>query len=207
MVNSILWGNKARSYTQIYPETGTTLGILYSDVEGGITGENNINQDPLFADTISFSLTDDSPCISAGIDSVNFVGAWYYCPQRCYHNTPRPSPPGTTPDLGASEHLNGWVNSIENEELVKPLTFHLSQNYPNPFNPVTMISYQLPAISDVELNIFNLLGQKVVTLVSEKQNQGNHQVSWDASGFASGVYYYRIEAGEFVDIKKMVLIK
>ena len=85
--------------------------------------------------------------------------------------------------------------------------FRLSQNYPNPFNPVTMINYQLPVTSSVDLSIYNLLGQKVLTLVSEKQRAGYHQVEWDASGFASGVYYYRIQAGEFQDVKKMVLIR
>jgi hypothetical protein len=79
-----------------------------------------------------------------------------------------------------------------------PNDYKLNQNYPNPFNPTTKINYELPTTNYVDLSIYNMLGQKVVTLVSEKQNAGNHQVEWDASGFASGVYYYRIEAGEFV---------
>jgi hypothetical protein len=85
--------------------------------------------------------------------------------------------------------------------------FELHQNYPNPFNPMTAIGYWLSAVSDVELSIYNSLGQKVVTLFSEKQNAGYHQVDWDASGFASGIYYYRLETGGFVDVKKMVLIR
>jgi flagellar hook assembly protein FlgD len=85
--------------------------------------------------------------------------------------------------------------------------FKLSQNYPNPFNPTTAIGYQLSAVSDVDLSIYNLLGQKVATLVNECQQAGHHQVEWDASGFASGVYYYRIEAGEFVAVRKMVLLR
>jgi hypothetical protein len=91
--------------------------------------------------------------------------------------------------------------------LALPVKFELRQNYPNPFNPVTMINYQLPMTSDVELSVYNLLGQKVVTLVSERKQAGSHQVEWDASGLASGVYYYRIEAGEFQDVKKMILIR
>jgi hypothetical protein len=86
-------------------------------------------------------------------------------------------------------------------------SFNLYQNYPNPFNPSTMISYQLPMTSEVELSIYNILGQKVQTLVLEKQNAGNLQVEWDASGFSSGIYYYKIEAGEFQDVKKMVLLR
>jgi len=88
-----------------------------------------------------------------------------------------------------------------------PLQFALRQNYPNPFNPNTKITYQLPLTSNVELSIYTILGQKVAMLVSEKQNPGYHQVQWDASGFASGVYLYRIEAGKWTDVKKMLLIK
>ena len=100
------------------------------------------------------------------------------------------------------------VASIEQHKEQKlPEKFVLHQNYPNPFNPTTIINYELPITNEVELSIYNLLGQKVVTLVSKKQIAGHHQVEWDASGFASGVYYYRIEAGEFVDVKKMVLLR
>ena len=85
--------------------------------------------------------------------------------------------------------------------------FELGSNYPNPFNPKTQISYQLPVVSDVELNIYNILGQKVATLISERQAAGSYDVEWDASGFSSGTYIYRIEAGVFQDVKKMILIK
>jgi len=88
-----------------------------------------------------------------------------------------------------------------------PFKFTLKQNYPNPFNPKTIINYELPITNDVDLSIYNLLGQKVVTLVSEKQKAGYHQVEWNASGFASGIYYYSIKAGEFQDVKKMVLLR
>ena len=85
--------------------------------------------------------------------------------------------------------------------------FDLQQNYPNPFNPVTKINYQLPMTSDVELIVYNLLGQRVTILVSENQLAGSYQFEWDATGFASGIYYYRIEAGNFQDVKKMIIIK
>jgi hypothetical protein len=88
-----------------------------------------------------------------------------------------------------------------------PRIFALRQNFPNPFNPRTIINYELAIMNDVELSIYNLLGQKVAMLVSERQDAGHHQVEWDATGFASGVYYYRLQAGEFLDVKKMVLIR
>jgi predicted GH43/DUF377 family glycosyl hydrolase len=83
----------------------------------------------------------------------------------------------------------------------------LDQNYPNPFNPVTMINYRLPISSDVKIYIYNVIGQKLVTLVNKRQKPGYHQVEWNASGFASGVYYYRIEAGYFEQTRKMIYLK
>jgi len=97
--------------------------------------------------------------------------------------------------------------SIETLPESKIKSFRLQQNYPNPFNPRTMINYQLPMTNEVELSIYNLLGQKVVTLVSEKQKAGYHQVEWDAGQMASGVYYYLINAGEFQDVRKMMLLR
>jgi hypothetical protein len=95
----------------------------------------------------------------------------------------------------------------QGESRGKLTEFSLHQNYPNPFNPSTVINYYLPISNFVELSIYNSLGQKVVTLVSESKEAGFHQVEWDASGFASGVYYYKITAGKFIDVNKMVLVK
>jgi len=86
-------------------------------------------------------------------------------------------------------------------------SYKLFPNFPNPFNPVTMINYQLPMTSYVELHIYNTLGQKIETLVSEKQAAGKYQVKWDASQYASSIYYYQIIAGEYREAKKMILIR
>jgi uncharacterized delta-60 repeat protein len=91
---------------------------------------------------------------------------------------------------------------------VHPQTFTLAQNYPNPFNPITTISYQLPAVSEVNLSIYNVLGQKVATLVSGRQTAGRHQVKWNAGAFASGVYLYKLTADKsFTQTKKLILLK
>ena len=103
--------------------------------------------------------------------------------------------------------LHKDLSGLDEESVSKPTTFKLKQNYPNPFNPTTIINYELPITNDVDLSIYNLLGQKVANLISETKSAGSYQIEWDASGFASGVYYYRIEAGKFVDVKKMVLIR
>jgi len=88
-----------------------------------------------------------------------------------------------------------------------PETFALEQNYPNPFNPVTQISFALPEETDVTLEIYNILGQKVATLAQGTYEAGYHNVTWDASDAASGVYFYRLVTKEYIDSKKMLLLK
>jgi len=98
-------------------------------------------------------------------------------------------------------------NSITTLELAMPEDFTLSQNYPNPFNPKTAISYQLPVSSNVQLVVYNLQGQLVETLVSGEQSAGYYSVNWNGSGFASGVYFYRLSTPEFTSVKKMILLR
>jgi hypothetical protein len=88
-----------------------------------------------------------------------------------------------------------------------PKSFLLSQNYPNPFNPITLINYALPKDCYVKLTVYSILGQKVATLVDGEQKAGNKTASWDASSFSSGIYFYRLKAGDFVQTRKMVLIR
>ncbi|MFX1355233.1 MAG: T9SS type A sorting domain-containing protein, partial [Promethearchaeota archaeon] len=98
------------------------------------------------------------------------------------------------------------ITSIEEPKEISA-DFELFQNYPNPFNPSTMINYQLPMINEVKLCIYNLLGQRVATLVNERKRAGCHQLEWDASNMASGAYLYRLEAGDYVETKKMILMR
>ncbi len=92
-------------------------------------------------------------------------------------------------------------------ESTLPQVFTLNQNYPNPFNPTTTISYSLPTTADVRLDIYNVLGQCIATLVNGPQEAGEHSVEWDAGQYASGVYFYRLSTAEAVVSKKMVLLK
>jgi hypothetical protein len=91
----------------------------------------------------------------------------------------------------------------------KPLSYRLEQNYPNPFNPNTTIRYQLPKASQVKLEIFDMIGKKVSTLLYAKQEAGEYLHTLRASNFSlsSGVYFYRLQADDFIETKKMVLVK
>jgi hypothetical protein len=88
-----------------------------------------------------------------------------------------------------------------------PIEFALEQNYPNPFNPATTIKFSIPEASEVTLKVYDVLGREVRTLVNELRNAGSHEVNFDASNLASGMYIYSIEAGEFISSKKMILLK
>ena len=101
-------------------------------------------------------------------------------------------------------------NSVENEFI--PVTHNLFQNYPNPFNPSTIISYSIPNVSYVSLKIFDILGREVKTLINSEQNIGMHNVQWNGDNnygnkVSSGIYLYKIEAGNFIMTKKMLLLK
>lgn len=103
------------------------------------------------------------------------------------------------------------IIGIEDRSLTRELRFHLAQNHPNPFNPQTRIKYELAKTSDVDLNIYNVIGQKIKTLANETQTPGNHQVIWncltdDGLHAPNGVYLYRLRAGDFIQTRKMILL-
>jgi hypothetical protein len=105
-----------------------------------------------------------------------------------------------------------WINTtngvgdIEGKTQL-PSHYALSQNYPNPFNPSTTIKFELPKASQVNLTVFDILGREVSVLVNERREAGVHEVKFDGSKLASGVYVYRLQAGGFVQSKRLVLLK
>ncbi|MEJ2635774.1 MAG: T9SS type A sorting domain-containing protein [Calditrichia bacterium] len=88
-----------------------------------------------------------------------------------------------------------------------PSGFHLDQNYPNPFNPSTTVSYHVSTVSSVSLKVYNTVGQEVATLVSENKNPGDYSITWNSANFSSGVYYFKMVAGNFSETRKGILIK
>jgi hypothetical protein len=209
ILNTIIWGNLANTIPQIYT-FWCTPEAAYSNIQGDtiLIGEGNISKEPMLRGE-SFELSDSSSCIGAGKLSYQFGSTTVTCPYTCFLGQPRPSPSGSNPDMGACESLLGSpVVGLENQLSDNiPKTYDLKQNYPNPFNPNTTIEFDLPKSSKVTLKIFNILGEEVITLISDKLSAGSYSYEWDASNLASGVYLYRLQAGDYVETRKMVLMR
>jgi len=165
------------SGTKAYVGQTYKFGIRGGDNEGGTGGFGN-NHNANIVDN------DSIYTISTDFGSINpaFYDAWDFD----LHKPKKPT----------SVFVDG-----------QPLTYELAQNYPNPFNPTTKIEYSIPAQSKVEMKIYNIVGQEVATLVNEIQAAGVHHVKFNALNLASGIYFYRLTAGNFVSVKKMVLLK
>jgi hypothetical protein len=167
-----------------------------SDISIGL---NIFYFDPKFENAITYNLSSNSEAIDAGT-------ANYLWQDLTVLSIPDSEYVGLAPDLGAKEY-SGTHTGFRNNN-IQPLKMMLYPNYPNPFNPKTTINYELQITNYVDLSIYNIIGEKVFTLVDQKQRAGMYQVEWDARGFASGVYFYqlRTDAG-FLQTKKLVLLK
>jgi hypothetical protein len=204
--NSIIRNNNAPTNPEIFVNSGNRFSLNYSNISGGWQGVGNVDIDPLFRSVgnsdfhlVSIACGDsaNSPCIDLG-DPILFdtllTCDWGLGIERS--------------DMGA--YGGGRVSQLDvndNTSPSLPLTFSLSQNYPNPFNPATTIKYDLPSPCRVRIDIYDILGRRVATLADEEQVAGAHQVIWNASDKSSGIYFYRIQAGEYVETKKMMLMK
>ncbi len=194
--------------------TDTTAGIsiYFKDITNLITpySLNNFEIDPPILITgddiwIGYEVAMSDTDIVIGIDNgpLNPDGDWLY-----------------SPAIGIWYHLSlfgfhcNWVirgylsNAVSIEDIkLNPTSFSLEQNYPNPFNPSTTITYQIPQTSFVTLKIFNALGKEDVILVNEEKSPGNYEVNFNAIGLSSGIYFYTLKAGNFIETKKMMLLK
>ncbi len=131
------------------------------------------------------------------VDSTVYPGRWFYrLVQIDLDGTRRP--------IDFAIEVNVGTTGVEPEA---PVSFSLHQNYPNPFNPTTRIEYAIPQTSHVSLKVFDMLGREVAPLVDEVQDLGFKSVEFNASGLASGVYFYRLTAGSFVETRKLMVIR
>jgi N-acetylneuraminic acid mutarotase len=109
--------------------------------------------------------------------------------------------------LSSTEEYTPDISDSDLELNLRPNDFLLYQNYPNPFNPTTAIRYQIPELSFVTFKVYDVLGNEVVILVNEEKPTGSYEVEFDATALSSGIYFYRLQAGDFIETKKMVLMK
>ena len=107
------------------------------------------------------------------------------------------------PDIGADEFD---LVGVEDEETL-PVEYALEQNYPNPFNPSTTFRYSIPTQSKVVIKVYDILGNEITTLMDEEKSVGTYELTWNAEQLPSGVYFYQLKAGSFVETKKMLLLK
>jgi hypothetical protein len=204
--NSIIWGNAS---AQISARAGGPA-VTYSDVQGGQTGTGNLNVNPQLADS-NYCLETNSPCVDTGDSST------------IYDDLPDPSSPANAipPSKGSLRNDMGAyggpgagalpifsaITGIVSTGQRPPSGFRLEQNYPNPFNPSTVINYRLSESDQVSLKIFDVLGSERRTLFNQRQMAGDHSVIFNASGFPSGVYFYRLQVGTRVETRRLMILK
>lgn len=204
IANSIFWAN-SEDEVYVVGEWADSLVIVYSNIQDTVwVGQGNISDNPQFRypENGDFHLmsivcgdTVNSSCIDAGdpfiFDNLLDCG-WGLGGERS--------------DMGAYGG-RGIPTSLDNYDIQIPLEIIVSQNYPNPFNAQTTFEYALPEASHVTVEIYDLLGRHIETLVDAEKPAGYNQATWDASNQASGMYFYKITAGEFIETKKMTLLK
>jgi hypothetical protein len=226
LINCILWNDSPEEiyFHEAYDPNSIT--ISFSDIQGGEAGietnnngtvnwlEGNINEDPLFVGTGEdpYSLLENSPCIDAGIPDTTGLNL---PPWDIIGNLRIWDGDGDEVaiiDMGAYEYGAPPYVEIDDNVIVQTPEVFLHQNYPNPFNPTTTINYSLKENSKVSLKIYNIKGQKIKTLVNDVLPAGEYSAIWngrDSNGnqVSSGIYFYKLKAGDFQKVKKMILLK
>jgi hypothetical protein len=211
IINSIIWNNAVNDFYCTSDTDTHSTTITYSNIQGGDSSivtegniqinwlDGNMNLDPLFSDPENndYSLLMNSPCINAGTSLFIWQGdTLLNLHDSCYI--------GKAPDMGAVE--SEFLNIVDvTREL--PKEFALYGNYPNPFNSQTIISFQIPEHSIVNLGIYNMRGQKITTLINEKKQPGHYSITWDAKRLSSGIYIYKLKTDNYTSCGKCLLLK
>lgn len=228
VVNSIFWGNSPDQIgMNAIIDSLQCIGTFnYSDIQNGLDsiqvndtvskvhwGEGNINSDPLFTNWLNgdYTLQSQSPAIGAGIDSLEIESVWHYIPTHDINGEGRPAPLGSLPDMGAFEDQQSWPLS-RYEEYEENNDHFNSRNFPNPFNTVTTIEFNIAERSYVHINLYNMLGVQLKTILNSELEPGKHSIEWKPNLSESGFYFYQITSrksgGEiYMQTKRMLFIK
>ena len=219
LINNIVWGNIGPK--QIANQAEGTIYVSFSDIQGGEASventensitewlDGNIDADPLFADSVNFYLSENSPCIDAG--HIHFLD-----PEDPDHPNFALWPAMRTrrSDMGAYGGADSLATRLSDKGVVsrRPAQFILYPNYPNPFNPSTTIIYDLPHTALVQLAVYDVLGREVKRLVDEQKSPGLHKITWDATNesgqrVAAGLYFCRMRSGDFATVIKLLFVR
>jgi hypothetical protein len=203
ITNTIFWGDSTSLGAS---EIHDLPQVTYSDVQGGFSGEGNIDIDPLFRNPQfgDFHLQDSiecgdphySPCVDVG--NPNILDNLLDCDWGLGM---------ALSDMGAFGGGDSASAVIPKKKDNIPAHFRLFQNHPNPFNPTTIIPFELPHTTHVTVTVYNVMGRKIATLLDRILNHGHHTVHFDASHLSPGIYFYQVQADNFTETKKMVLLK
>jgi hypothetical protein len=187
----------------VYTEAPTTLNIALSFRDDGLLAAVTADGSP--AGNCLLVLAIDGECIGQYVTSADGSATISQELDPGLEYTISAVQSGATIDQ--QTFIGSLVTSVDDENDGLPHSFALEQNYPNPFNPSTEIAFELPKASQVLLTVYNILGQVVTVLVDEQLPAGHHSVSWHADTFASGLYLYRLDTGEFSQSRKMLLVR
>jgi len=174
-----LW-NKALSPSQINTVMSDTLGpAYYSTSDSGLVGYWRFDQ------------YENLGVNGGGVDDIRDLSVW-----------------GNHGDAeGSPQLIPSGILTVKNINQNHPKEFSLSQNYPNPFNPSTKIKFAISDVSYTKLKVYDALGKEVATLVNERLSAGSYEVDWNANNYGSGVYFYKLEAGDYAETRKMLFLK
>jgi len=207
-VTNQLWGALRKTFG-IDKDSVYTIDLL--------TGEATpIGRTGLIVMTNDLSFDEDGKLYGV-IGASNQVGKLFEIDQIDGTGTLIGTDVGFNHTVGVAFSINGPIVSVDGDDLIIPEEYALKQNYPNPFNPTTKIEFSLPVAADVQLVVYNILGQEVASLINEQKSAGNHSIFWNADDskgmkLSSGIYLYKLKAtgndgSEFQETRKMVLLK
>lgn len=224
IIISIPAGTPGNTINRISIDAVSQINSNHSDTDDFfvITYIPELSRIVLYPDSAEINVNDSLHFVAVGFDQsgqpINFAQQWsaayggvsndglYFAPAASVTDTVTVADPVSHLSERAIVVVND-PTKIEDEEPILLRQYELSQNFPNPFNPSTTIRFALPEPGNVRLEVYNILGEKVVTLVNGRVRAGNHEATFNAGALATGLYIYRIQMNRFIDVKKMMLIK